>query len=209
MFELGAVCAILTLLPIIFRHSVFAWLSCIPTGLTTWLLFRAVYFHRLNSTVAIPYVAISLSLLSDVVVLVIMRQSLRWMLARTELPQMALAILVQLLLLCAIFALPGRILFAASPVDPKSKMAIGGLMLAIFNFPTAIACASFLVLLSIVFLHRVTWPILSKWSYVLTRNDVLEKRGLARSVGSFLILFGLRGLVQGSVIYRIAERLLR
>jgi hypothetical protein len=155
----------------------------------------------------ILYGAVVGSLLSDVLLIIIIRQSLRWMLAKTTPIRMVTTVVLQLLLLVCVFVLPLSSLFAAGFARSNGTLAIGAMMLAMFNVPTAFAAISFVFALLIVLLHRITWPLLSTWTKVLTRSDVLDKRKTSRFIGSTLFLYGLSGIPQLAFVMRIFEQL--
>jgi len=198
-------CAMLAILPIVFKSRLWAWISCSPTTLVLLLFFRLVYLHKMNGGQLILLLALALSLTSDILLLIIVRLTLRWMLANITLRRTTITILIQVLLFVLVFALPLSVLFDHAFIASKSNLAMGMLMLAIFNIPTAIACMTFLFLLLLVLLHRVTWPLLSQLTYILTRNDVLEKRGLTRAISLGLIGYGLSGVPGMSFLLRILQ----
>jgi hypothetical protein len=111
----------------------------------------------------------------------------------------------RLVLFAIVFLIPLRILYTNALTNPKSNIAVGMFMLVLFNIPTAIASIAFLSLLPLVLLHRVTWPLLSQLTYILTCNEVLEKRGLVRTIAVGLMVYGLSGIPGMSFILRTIE----
>jgi hypothetical protein len=71
------------------------------------------------------------------------------------------------------------------------------------TFSSFLHRASFVLALLIVLIHRVTWPLLSTWTYVLTRKEVLEKRKTVRWVAITLVIYGLSGIPKLAFILRL------
>ena len=95
------------------------------------------------------------------------------------------------------------------PGMSKSSLGVSIFMLALFNIPTAIASMTFGISLLVVLLHRFSWPLLSRLTYILTRNEVLDKRKTVRAIGGALMLFGLSGVHLLPLLMKVAERLLK
>jgi hypothetical protein len=138
-----------------------------------------------------PSTALLASVASDILLLIITRQSLRWLLFRTTLLRMTITFIIHLLIIFLVFVLPSLALLARGIDLFKGAFGAGVAMFALFNIPTAIAASSFVLLLLIVLLHRVTWPLFSRLAYVLTRNNVLNKRNALRYFAWLLIIYGL------------------
>jgi hypothetical protein len=194
LFLFCGFCAMLAILPIAFKSPIWAWISCAPTILGFLLFVWLVFLHKMNGSHLTLLLAPVLSLSSDILLLIIIRQSLRWMLASTTLRRMTITIVIQLVQFAIVFLIPLRILYTNALTNPKSDIPVGMLILVVFNIPTAIASTAFLSLLLLVLLHRVTWPLLSQLTYILTRNEVLEKRGLVRTIAVGLMVYGLSGI---------------
>jgi len=157
-------------------------------------------------TFTIP-VALAVSVASDVLLLVIIRSSLRWMLADTKPLRMIGTIGIQTLIFIIVFLFPLRLFFLNPNLDPKSSFPSAGFLLVLFNVPTALASVSLLLPLLFVLIHRVTWPMLSQLTYILTRNDVLEKRKTLRTIAVALMGFGVSGIPRISFVLRLVQLL--
>ncbi len=205
LFLMFGVCILLALLPIFLRSSIWAWISCSPTLLAVFGFFRLLYLHRINGANLTLFSVLVASLASDIVLLMIIRLSLKWMLADVTLLRMIGATLIQLLLFVVVFFLPMKIVIFQSLLRPSGNLAVGLFMLVLFNIPTALASVSFLFSLLFVLLHRVTWPLLSQLAYILTRNDVLEKRKAVRTIAGCLIAYGLSGMPGMAFLLRIVQ----
>jgi hypothetical protein len=213
---LACVSAALAVLPVIFKSPLWAWISCSPTIFVLLLFVWSIYRKGLKGASS-PFLPVPLlSLASDVLFLIIIRQSLRWLSVKTTPLRIMIVLTIQLLLIAIVFLIPWSApfieLFAIqrrihSTLLPYGLELSSGLVL--FNLPTAVAAISFVFALLIVLLHRVTWPMLSEWTYVLTRNDVLEKRKTVRTIASALILYGLGGILKLAFVLALVERFLK
>jgi hypothetical protein len=109
-------------------------------------------------------------------------------------------------IIALIFLTPFQISMVWRPDLIKGSLGLSLFVLAIFNIPTVIASAAFDVSLLAVLLHRISWPLLSQWTYVLTRNDVLEKRKTMRVIGVAFLAYGLSG--HSGALWKIVEEIL-
>jgi len=205
-FAIGLLCAALAILPIVFKSRIWVWLSCFPTILFLSLFLRSVYRHLAGAGQFGIVAALALSLASDIILLVIVRESLKWALAITTIPKVAATIAIQLVLLSITVLTPAFISIHQAKAEAHGALAVTMLMLFLFNVPTALASAALVSSLVVVLLHRITWPFLSQWTYVLVRKDVLEKRKTVRTIAGFLIVYGLSGLPALSLVLKIFEK---
>jgi hypothetical protein len=183
-------------------------LSCIPTALILFLTYRLIYEHFSYGKQLGILVALAVSIVSDLLLLTLIRKSLAWMMDRTSVWRMIAAVATQISALCLVFVVPALYPILWRPDLARSSLGDSVFMLAIFNIPTGIASIAFAASLFVVLLHRIRWPLLSQWTYVLTRTDVLEKRKTVRWIGGALHFYGLSGLFSGSFFLHIAEKLL-
>ena len=193
--------------PILFRSPVWAWISCFPTAFWLFGTYRMFQSRIAYENQLAICLALSISLASDLLMLVLIRQSLRWLVAGTSITKMIIAIAIQGLALCLIFLTPFQISLVWRPDLIKGSLGLSLFVLAIFNIPTVIASAAFDVSLLAVLLHRISWPLLSQWTYVLTRNDVLEKRKTMRVIGVAFLAYGLSG--HSGALWKIVEEILK
>ena len=202
-------CLALGLLPVLLKSSIWGWLSCLPTALWLLLTFRFLYYHihsDFGGQLGIV-AALAISLASDLLLLILIRSSLGWILVRTTIPRIISAMAMQVFVLSLFifpFLLPIKV-----PGMSKSSLGVSIFMLALFNIPTAIASMTFGISLLVVLLHRFSWPLLSRLTYILTRNEVLDKRKTVRAIGGALMLFGLSGVHLLPLLMKVAERLLK
>lgn len=202
-------CLTLAFLPVIFRSTVWVWLSCLPALLLFTLNLKMVYLHLANPKQLTIVAALAMSLASDVMLLVIIRQSLRWMLAYTSLMRVTVTVAIQVVLIFVVFLSPLIFLFDSGTENAKNSLGVILLTLGVFNLPTALASMAFILSIGVVLLHRITWPLLSQLAYVLTRSEVLEKRKTLRTIAASLIVFGLSGIPALSFLQKLAEHYLR
>jgi hypothetical protein len=201
--------AILATLPLILKSSIWVWLSCLPTALVACLYIRLLLIGSPQATqFGIPS-DFALSIVSDLLLLIALRKSLKWMLGSTTIFRIVATISFQFALLLGVFTVPFFLLILGGPEHAKTQWAGNMFILGVFNLPTAFASASFILLLAFVLLHRVLWPLLSQWVYVLTRSEVFNKRKSVRAVAFSMLLYGLSGLHIAPAMIKLVERLLR
>jgi hypothetical protein len=81
LFGIAAVFGFIALLPVITISPIWAWVSCIPTMLVLLGFGRVAYLRQLTAQEMTLFAALVVSLVSDVLLIIVIRQSLRWMLA--------------------------------------------------------------------------------------------------------------------------------
>ena len=204
---IGLIFGILSALPMIFKGRFWVWLSCLPTGLVFWIVIRLVYLRTVNPGRLAPILAAVISLLSDVLLVAVIRQSLKWITERLSPARVAAAIAVQMVLLIVTFVLPALLILLLAKQNPASSLSVGALTLTLFNFPTAIASICFIASLAFLTLHRFTWPTMERLVYILTRPEVLRKRALVRIVSAGIAVYGLQGIPQAGFLIKIIESL--
>jgi hypothetical protein len=195
----------LALLPIFLKSSFWEWVSCGPALLLFLATGRLVYLHLSYAKQVGFIAALAASVASDVVLLIIVRTSLSWLVARSTIRRMVGLIAVHLIVLMTLFAAPLLMPISWRPAMAKTSLGVTFFSLAMFNIPTAIASMAFLVCVMVVLLHRVLWPLMSRMTYILTRNEVLEKRKTVRTIGLALMLYGLAGFSHGAWLRKVLD----
>jgi hypothetical protein len=114
---------------------------------------------------------------------------------------------MQLVTLLLVFVIPYRLPIMWNPKMVGTNAGQTLFVLAIFNLPTAIASTAFSLSLFVVLAHRLIWPFLSKLTYILIRNEVLEKRKTVRWMGFAFIAYSL--FSRDSLWHYFAEKLLK
>ena len=207
---LAAVCAGFALIALRFRSRISAWLGCIPTILVILLFARAFYLRNTHRVLLANQIgiltAIFISVIFDVLFVVIVRKSLGWMIARPNLTRIIATVLAQFLLLTAMFLIPVTFPVSGGIERSKTTIAASLFMLGVFNFPTSVASLAFIAPLVVVLLDRATWPLLSDWVYVLTRNDVLDRRKTLRALSLLLVAFSLTAIPGMTLFLKLLEK---
>jgi hypothetical protein len=184
-------CSFLTLMPILFPSLFWDTLSCLPTTFLLICGFRLVQRHVGDVKPYALLLAFVASTISDLLLLILVRLSLKWITIRTSIPRIAGALAIQIAVVLLVFVVPYYIPIEWHPEMAKTGTGAALFSLAIFNLPTVVASLAFSISLLFVLIHRLTWPLLSEISYILTRNNVLEKRGALRFAGGILISYAL------------------
>jgi hypothetical protein len=190
---LACLCALLAVLPARSGSPVLKWAACFPILLILSMLSRQILLGRLSAKLGVIFLAVAMNLALDILFVILVRGSLRWILERSDFSRVAVAATFQILVCATLFVIPAYSLAVGQLANSSSIFAVGLAMLTILNIPTALASISFLLLLTVVLMHRITWPVLSAWTRPLTRSEVLDKRKTVRSIASYLIIYGLHG----------------
>ena len=207
LFFVAGFCLLLAVLPILLKSPVWAWISCIPTVFLLELTYQLFHKHLGNAKEYGIALALAISFASDVLLLMLVRQSLRWILARTTLARIVSAMAMQLLALFLVFVIPYRLPIVWHPEMARSSVGQILFVLALFNIPTVVASLAFGFSLSVVLLHRLVWPFLSEFTYVLTRNEVLDKRKTVRWIGCACIVYAVSA--NHTFWYYLSQKLLK
>jgi hypothetical protein len=137
--------------------------------------------------------ALLFSIISDVLLIVLVRRSVRTLSQETSPQRIIGALFAQATAIALTFTIPYEAAIRFGPSFAKSAFAGNLFFVAVFNLPTAFASLAFSVALVAVLLHRIIWPFLSRSTYSLTRKDVLDKRKTIRTVGFICIGYALAG----------------
>lgn len=202
----GFLCIVLALLPMFRKSALWPWLSCMPAAFLLVRTSQMLYGHLAHGREIGIVIALAFSFMSDLFLLVLVRQSLRWIQIQTNLLRIIVAVVIQAAALLLIVGIPYRHPIVWHPEMAKTNTGQMLFALALFNLPTAIASLAFSLSLVVVVLHRLFWPFLSELTYILTRNEVLEKRKTVRSIGYALFIYA----ILGSGFWRqIAQKVMR
>lgn len=203
---LAVISAALALLPMLLRSRAWAWISCLPAILlllaTGELIRNGIGDTKQYGLLA----ALIVSVISDVLLLMLVRRSLLWISERTSLARLVCVLTVQVIALLMIFVIPYRLPIVWYPKLAGTSTGQTLFVLAIFNLPTAFASIAFICGICIVLTHQLVWPLLSKIIYILTRNEVLDKRKTLRSFGLLCVAYA---AFKGSLWHFVGEKLLK
>ena len=197
------------------RSRIWSWVSCVPIILMFALFTASMFAGHMAFGSEMYLLPPVLSLLSDILLLVIVRRSLRWLAVRTTFVRIVISVFVQILIVIVVFVIP-YMLSHSNHVYPMPTVQTALhpwfmflKLTAAFNFLTAFAALSFSLSLIFLFLHRLTWPILGRAVYILTRNEVLDKRKTVRWVAAALFIYGAGGISKLAPIVSSAQQFLK
>jgi hypothetical protein len=196
----GIMLFVLAALPSILPSALSRFLSLLPCLVFLLGIIQMVRKHLpLNGQLEM-LAALLLSLLSDVVLFVAVRQSIRWISVQLRPLRVCLVISGQIALIFLIVWLPQEISGRLSvkygwKVIPQFLIMISG-----FNVFTAIAACIFILVLSGVLIHHLFWPFVSRLFYQVARYRLVRNHKAMASLGAICMIFAfpsLRGLVAG------------
>ncbi len=179
----GAVFMIFAVLPAIKRSGTTIVLSLVPPLLVLAGSVKLVILGR-STPAAGLIIGLMLSLASDVVLLALVRATIRRLATESRLSVLMLSIIGQVAALGILIVLP----FEASGfllVRYGSSSALQGFAtLAIFNLFTAIASSMFLLVLIFVLAHRALWPLMDRVVYPVAARRMLADPKIMAALGT-------------------------
>jgi hypothetical protein len=183
------ICAVL---PAFFRTKwavVISWLS--------WLAFLVAFMetieHQMRLVPTFFYFMTSeiliVSLICDLVAVIILRKLFARLATNLSISRMIFMILAVCVLVVAIVSsiliVPATLSDMAWPND-EGRLASFLLMM---NVPTLLSCVLPLLMLIVIFIHRLIWPLLSRILYPLTRHKIVTNRKVLIPVGTLCLTF--------------------
>ena len=200
----GLIFSLLAVLPSIFPSRWAVTLSMTPA-----VFFGATFLYITKAHLWTPkrwslLGGLLLSLLSDILLLVLVRFTVRWVSAKTNIWRIAATLLMQAGIVYFLVLVPLEIPATAAEemtleefrqsITLMTLTEMGGL-----NIFTGIASSVFLLALIFVLLHRVIWPILSRLLYPLARYEVVRNPKIMLRVGTACLLLSLPLMHEGAV----------
>ena len=192
----GLLFSFLAILPSLWHSRWAVALSLLPVifFFFGFLLVLLVRTHSLKPENWGLILGLALSLLSDVLLVGLVRFTVRWVSAKASVSRTALAILIQLsivyFLVLVPFAIPVGFPDFSQSVGLMALLMMGGL-----NIFTALASLTFvlslLLLLPLLLLHRALWPVLGRIIYPLDRHQIIRNRKITVPLGSACIIYAL------------------
>jgi len=190
----GLTFCLLAVLPSIFPSRWAGALSIIPAvffGATFLYMTKA---HLWTTKRSAFLIAILLSLLSDVLLLALIRFTIRWISAKTTVWRITVTVLMQAAIVYFLVLVPFAIPQALASEDSIPDLRQSATLMALtvmggLNIFTGIASSVFLLTLLFVLLHRIMWPILSRLFYPLARHGIFRNRKVLLRVGIACLLF--------------------
>jgi hypothetical protein len=185
----GAICFLLAAMPSLWPSPLFVSLSLLPGLIFTAGLIKLIQLHRPFQNQLGMFIALLVSFLSDVIVLALVRFTVRKVSAIASVSKIVLAILIQVCVL-------GLLVVAPYEIAPRLMVRFGHtpalqilFVVAIFNAFTGLASSIFLFVLLFVLLHKVLWPALGKLLYPLARHQIIRNHKIMASVGTASFIF--------------------
>ena len=166
---IGSVALFFAVLPSLWPSRWANGLSLFPVLAIMTGLAKLTWLHRATGDQLITLIA---GVLSDALMLALVRYAVRKVSARPTLVRVSLAVVAQLAVITLLVILP----FEASGqlmVKFGNRLMFKSLLwLGLFNLFTGLAASVFLIVLFFVLLHRVTWPIIGRLIYPFARYEV-------------------------------------
>ncbi|MGD0325758.1 MAG: hypothetical protein ABSD45_18680 [Terriglobia bacterium] len=184
----GLVLLIIAALPSVMPSRFTRLMSVLPALLLTFALFMLVRRHLPFQHQFVLLVALFISTLSDIGLLVGVRQSIRWISEEVRPFKICAAILGQVATGVLVVWAPSEISGHLSvrygwKLFPEFLMAI-----SVFNVSTAIAALAFVLSLLVVLLHRMFWPIIERLLYPAARYKVVRNHKAMATLGAACVV---------------------
>lgn len=210
----GLVFSLLAVLPSMFPSRWAVALSMIPAGFC-----GCGFLYMMITHLSTPpkrwsfFWALYLSLGSDILLLVLVRFTVRWVSAKTSVLRIAVTLLMQAGVVYCLVFVPFAISEAARKVmtleEFKQSTSLMSLNeMGVLNIFTGIVSSVFLLTLIFVLLHRVTWPILSRLFYPLARYEVVRSPKIMFRMGTACVLLAV-SLLHPGIVRSSAEWLVK
>ncbi len=186
----GFTLLLLAVLPSIISSRWLVGLSLVPVFfLTAVLVGELIGRHRLPEKHVAFFAALLASLLSDILLLILVRFSIRWLSAKTNVFRIILSVLIQIGVFAIVIVIPlGLGVGLIETFGPRPAFgALAGI--ASLNAFTGLGSCLFLLVLLFVLLHKVFWPLLRRLFYPLARYEVIHNRKFLTGVGTTCYAF--------------------
>lgn len=188
---IGLVCFLLAALPSLLPSFLSVGLSLIPGLLVVVWVARVVQVHRLFGNQLALVAAFLASLLSDVLLLVVVRFTVRLISAATTVSRIAVAVLIQLGVVVFLVVAPWEagLSLTVKFGNHPTALAIFGVFVAGLNVFTGIMSCTFILVLLFVLLYKAFWPVLGRLLYPLARYQVVRNHKVMASIGTGCFVF--------------------
>ena len=198
----GLTFLVLAVLPSLFSSRWLVGLNLLPLAFMIFgVVLNTVKTHHVAQKHLIFLAMLLFALLSDLLLIVLIRFTVRWLAEQTTVPRIVRAILIQLGVIGCLIVVPWSVSVCLTEAFGSKFAFIGSL--AVFNIFTGLWSGLFFLSLLFVLVHRLVWPMLSRLIYPLARHQLIRNRKLMASIGTACFLFALH-LVDGPV-KRFAE----
>lgn len=210
LFLIGVVCLIFGFIPLVFafipsfiRNWFGRLISLVPLLLFTYVMSSSILTNQSASKYTQETVisGLYLGIATDIGALAAVRMSVRLIATTTRIGQIIFAVILQLAVLVLIAVVPFEVptpLLAANQHSFGAQFLLSSMM---FNFFTMLGVAAFLLLLTVVLVHRAFWPLLGRLVYSIARFKPIQNNRLAFAVvGLVCMLYGIGFLNWHSVV---------
>jgi len=195
-------------LPWLFPYTFAQILSLLPVSMFTLGFILLARRHEPLQDRFVMLAALFASTLSDVVLLVGVRQSVRWISERVRPLRIFLVILGQIALVALIVWLPESVGLKSAVRNHYWKLFPQSLFLvSLLNVFTAIAACAFILTLLVVLLHRIYWPIIENLFYQIVRYKIVRNHTAMASLGAACYAFAFpsfRGVIYAVLAWLIS-----
>jgi hypothetical protein len=185
----GIICFLVAILPSFWPSRWFVGMSLIPYF---FLYAQIAHLTPVRLTTRGEFamlVALHASFLSDVLLIVVVRFSVRVLSTKASLSNMVLAALAQVSLPLLLVGLPGLTGVYLRTEFGRARFEDIPLFIGSFNLFTGLASSIFALVLLFVLLHRAMWPVLSKVFYPLARYELVRNHKIMAGIGTGCFVF--------------------
>lgn len=181
---ISLICLLLAVLPALVRSRWSVALSLLPLSCVLLGLIRLITHHALDKGQVEMLVALVVSVLSDILLLALVRLTIRRVSMNPSPSRIAIAVLIQAGTIFLFIGIPWETSGSLRGTTGRVVLGVG-----IFNAFTGLASSGFLLILLFVLLHRVIWPVLSRLFYPLARHEFVHNRKIMAGVGTGCFIF--------------------
>lgn len=204
------ICLVLAAMPSLWPSRFSVALSLLPGLLVTYAVSRIIWFHHFDPTTFGVCAALTLGLLSDVLLLILVRFTIRRVSAKPNFSRIAVAVLLQIAGVALFVVIPVEAALhvqARVGIHQRSALGFFSLLLATFNLFTGLASFLFGLVLVGVLLHKALWPTVSRLIYPLARFEIVRSHKLVAGIGTgcFIFAFPLMWAPVKSVLVWLAK----
>ena len=185
----GLLSLLLAILPTLWHSRWAVMLTLLPIIFYMFAFVTMIGLHALNTKRLGAFVGLTLSLISDVLLLTLVRFTLRWVSAKASTWRIASAILTHLAIIYFLILVPFAIPVVLSDDFRQSMVLTALVIMGGLNLFTGLASSAFLLVLLFLLLHRLLWPVLSRIVYPLQRFHVIRNRKIMLSIGTACLLY--------------------
>jgi hypothetical protein len=181
--------SLLALLPSLSPSRWFGRLSLFPAFFFGIGLLLALIERRHTWRIATVSAALLVSFLADIFLVALVRFTVRWILAKTSVSRIALAVLIQLGVIILITLAPFTIGTGLIETFGPRPAFIGVMMVALLNTFAGLISFLFVLVLFFALLHKIIWPVLGRLFYPLARYQLVRNSKIMAGIGTACFIF--------------------